>query len=161
MSKRKIFSTLPILYRDGYKGTLHKPWGLPLPAWFYHWVDDYGLYSNDFMTVHKCQVDFYVGFAWNYANYCPDWDFIRKPSMVHDGLLQWLQHLVDTDKIVEGSDEYKEFKHDIDEIFMLMCKMNLPDWCRYTPKVLFVFVNYLSRLAPGSQAEDHRVRVAP
>ena len=156
--------TSGIHYREGYKGLMVKSdgptdyWTMPFPAWFRHPMDFQTAFQDRHVLVTPEVIQIEPEFVWNFANAFPDFDWVKVPSMVHDALLAYRHWLIISNQLTEGSPEDRDLKADIDTVFMLLCKERLPKWTRFTPRVMFIAVNKLSRLSKGSQAEDHKIR---
>lgn len=156
--KKTLDPTEGIHYRDNLKGELSKPWFMTLPGWFRFPTEFTGHWEQRHVKVSRSLLQIEPEFVWNYANAFPDFGWVRVPSMAHDALLAFREAMIRAGIITEGGPEDNALKEDIDTVFILLSKERLPKWARLTPRLLFVFVNRLSKLAPGSQADDHRIR---
>lgn len=156
--KKEILPTEGMHYRGGYKAALQREWKMTIPTWFRFPMDFDGLWEQDNVKVTDSQLTLMFGFMWNFANWFPDFEWVRVPSGAHDALLKFREDLISRNVITEGGPEDKALKEDIDTVFMLLCKERLPKWADKTPKIMFIGVNRLSRIAPGKQSDDHRVR---
>jgi len=160
--KKSLPPTKGIHYRSGLKAELkEKHWVMSIPVWFRMPLDFPGSWKEDHVWVTDALLQIDPEFSWNFANWFPDYEWVRTPSMVHDALLWFRQAMINSNIITEDGPEDKALKEDIDTVFMLLCKERLPRWARLTPKIMFIAVNRLSRLSTGSQARDHRIRYAP
>jgi hypothetical protein len=168
-SERTLPPTPGIHYRENLKAILERSdgmepdWVMPLPTWFRHPravredLDFRGEYRDATVIVTHKELRVTPDFVWNFANFFPDFKWVRVASMAHDALLWYRQALMDDEVLTEDSPEDRALKEDIDTVFALLCKERLPKWMRRTPRLMFVGVNKLSRLGSGSQKEDHEI----
>lgn len=139
--------------RSGYKHQLCEAEEYRLPRWWpeyykHDWSNDWVQLSQDVLRLKK-------GYCWNGANNYPDYDWIVVPSGVHDAMLQVFEYF----RLTLSKDDQDELKYLIDRWFAELAQERAPKWRQWQIKAeLFIGVNWLSRLLPGSQAEDHRIR---
>jgi len=140
--------------QSGYRYRVYEPVEYDLPAW---WPLEYRfMWSSDWLQLREDTLRLKRGYCWNGADNFPDYDWIIVPSAVHDGFLQVLQDYVDRGYDQDFVDEYKAL---IDRWFSELAQDRAPLWRKWFTKAqLFIGVNKMSKLVPGSQAKDHRIR---
>ena len=137
--------------RSGFKYQAASQEIFDIPKW---WPHAYRyVFENDWIRLTEDNLTIRVGYAWNGANGYPDYDWIKIPSAVHDGMLQARHYLLEQGDIDPEDDP--EFKRLIDRWFTELSQQRMPKWRRGWTKVeLFVGVNWLSRIAPGPDQEE-------